>query len=165
MIKGQDIVILASLMGANDDASTYLEIGKRAKLSASEAHAAVRRLQESMLLNDDRKPVKRNVMEFLVHGLRYMFPFRESGLAMGMPTAYAAPIAAEEFAVSGLAPVWSTADGKVYGKAYVPIYPTAPLAAAEDSELYDRLVLIDMLRGGRLRERKFAERKLQEVMS
>ena len=164
MIKGQDVVVLASLIGSNDDGSTYFELGKRAKLSASETHAAVKRLQESMLLNGERKPIKRNVAEFLVHGLKYAFPLKEVGLAKGIPTAYAAPVAANEFASTGMMPVWGMAGGEVYGKAYEPIYHTAPEAAAADKELYNRLALIDMLRGGRLRERLFAEKKLMEVM-
>ena len=30
--------------------------------------------------------------------------------------------------------------------------------------MYDRLALVDMLRGGRLRERIFAERKIREIL-
>ena len=81
-----------------------------------------------------------------------------------MPTGYAAPISASEFAVSGLVPVWKCPHGKVEGRACEPIYPTAPYAAAEDPELYDRLSLIDMIRGGRLRERKFAEEKIKGML-
>jgi len=70
MIKGQDIVTLAVFLGNGADRLTYAELGKAAGLSASEAHAAVKRLQESFLLNTCRRPVRRNVNEFLVHGLR-----------------------------------------------------------------------------------------------
>ena len=41
----------------------------------------------------------------------------------------------------------------------------APKAAANDLSLYDRLALIDMLRGGRLRERSFSEMKLKEMLA
>ena len=37
-------------------------------------------------------------------------------------------------------------------------------AAEADRGMYDRLALIDMLRGGRLRERKYAEDKLMEML-
>ena len=165
MIKGQDIVVLASLMGA-ENGLAYAELGKRAHISVSEAHAAVKRLEEAGLVNSGRKLVKRNVLEFLVHGLKYAFPLKASGrLAKGMPTAYAAPVAEREFASTGLVPVWNSADGKVYGQAFEPIYASVPAAAGQDEGMYDRLALIDMLRGGRLRERQFAERKMQEMLS
>lgn len=166
MIKRQDIVVLAVLMERGAEKLAYAELGKIAQLSASEAYAAVKRLQESALLNMNHAPVRRNVAEFLVHGLRYTFPMKAAGgLAKGLPTAYAAPVAAEEFATTGMMPVWATADGNVYGRSFEPIYPTAPLAAASNQGLYDRLALIDMLRGGRVRERQFAERKLQEILA
>ena len=79
MIKGQDIVVLAVLMEDGFDRLAYAELGKAACLSASEAHAAVKRLQEAALVNGDRRPMKRNAMEFLVHGLRYAFPMRPTG--------------------------------------------------------------------------------------
>ena len=166
MIKGQDIVILAILMGSNSNGLSYTNLGKAAHISVSEAHAAVKRLVESSLLNADKRLRKRNVREFLIHGLRYVFPLCPTGrLAKGLPTSYAAPVAVDEFASTGLVPVWSSSQGKVFGQAFEPIYPTAPCAAAVDRALYDRLAIFDMLRGGRLRERKFAEAKLEEVMA
>ena len=81
-----------------------------------------------------------------------------------MPTAYAAPVAADEFATSGMVPVWTGSRGDVQGQAFDPLYPTAPEAAAGDEALYGRLALIDMLRGGRIRERRFAEKKIEEML-
>jgi len=165
MIKGQDIVVLAALMDQGAEKLAYAEIGKIVKLSVSEAHAAVKRLQESALLNANRVPVRHNVSEFFIHGLRYAFPLRSAGkLAKGLPTAYAAPVASEAFVSTGLQPIWEIPGGTAYGQAFEPIYPTAPQAAEANRGLYDRLVLVDMLRGGRLRERRFAERKLQEIL-
>ena len=166
MIKGQDIVVLAVLLERGAEELTFAELGKAAQVSASEAHAAVGRLQAASLVNSERKPVRGHVREFLVHGLRYAFPLQSAGkVVRGMPTSYAAPVAADAFASTGLLPVWENSSGSVYGQAYVPVYATAPVAAEADARLYDRLAVIDMLRGGRLRERQFAERKLQEMMS
>ena len=39
-----------------------------------------------------------------------------------------------------------------------------PVAAAGNEALYGRLALIDMLRGGRIRERRFAEKKIGEML-
>ena len=145
---------------------SYQSISKSAKISVSEAHASVRRLRDCDLVNPDRGLKKRNVEEFLIHGLRYMFPMKWTGkLTYGMPTSYAAPVSADVFSVSGNVPVWDVPNGKTFGRSCEPIYPTVPDAAAEDSGLYDRLAVIDMLRGGRMRERNFAEKKLKEFLA
>ncbi|MBQ3345327.1 MAG: hypothetical protein IJI35_16690 [Kiritimatiellae bacterium] len=165
MLKGQDIVVLAALMDGANAGETFAQLGKRTCLSASEAYACINRLQTANLLNSGRCAMKRNVLEFLVHGLRYAFPFRFNGMIVkGLATSYAAPIANSSFATSGIAPVWSYSGGESFGRACVPLYPTAPAAAAKDRALYDKLALIDMLRGGRLRERLFAEAKLKELV-
>ena len=57
MIKGQDILMLAVLMGEGAHELPYSELGRAAFLSVSEAHAAVKRLQESALINSMRRPV------------------------------------------------------------------------------------------------------------
>ena len=81
-----------------------------------------------------------------------------------MPAAFAAPVAADEFAVSGAIPVWPCDGGGARGRPLEPIYPSAPKAAAADHAVYDNLALFDMLRCGRLRERTFAIGKIEEVL-
>ena len=165
-MKGQDIVVLSVLMKGNVGKPSYQYISKSAKISVSEAHASIKRLCKSDLVNSERHLKKRNVEEFLIHGLRYIFPMKASGeLAYGMPTSYAAPVSANEFAVSGNIPVWRSSKGKTLGRSHEPIYHTVPDAAAEDPELYDRIAVLDMLRGGRLRERRFAEQKIREYLA
>ncbi len=165
-MKNQDIVVLTVLMKDGANRLSYQAIGKAAKISVSEAYASVQRLRECDLISSEKNIKKRNVEEFLLHGLRYMFPMKSTDeLVYGMPTAYAAPVSANVFAVCGDIPVWKSTSGKVLGRSCEPIYPTAPYAAEEDSDIYDKLAIFDMLRGGRLRERKFAELKLKEFMS
>ena len=165
MLKGQDIVVLAALMDGANPTETYAALGKRVHLSAAETHATVRRLEESSLLGAARRILRRNALEFLVHGIRYAFPLRPVGIAAhGLATAHAAPVAKDAFAVTGLIPVWRMSAGASFGQAFEPLYATAPEAAAQDAALYDRLAVIDMLRGGRLRERQFAERKIAEML-
>jgi len=165
MLKGQDIVVFAALMGDRRSDESYADLGARTGISASEAHAAVRRLREAGLIGADRRVHRRNAAEFLLHGLKYVFPIRVDGrMAKGLPTSYAAPVAKGAFAVSGNVPVWQTPSGEVHGLAIAPLYPTAPEAASRDCKLYDVLAVFDMLRGGRLRERQFAEHKIMKML-
>jgi hypothetical protein len=163
-MKGQDIVVLAKLCDPKARSMGYAELGVSLALSASEVHAAVRRLCECGLLNGNRTPLQRNMMEFLFSGLRYVFPFRAAGaIVRGIPTAWAAPVAEGAFATDGPAPVWASPDGDVIGQAYPPLYPTVSRAVLHDRLLYDRLALFDLARGGRIRERIWARAKLEEM--
>ena len=166
MLKGQDIIVLAALTDGSHAGEPFAELGRRTCLSASEAYACVKRLQGASLLNTHRCVMNRNAIEFLLHGLRYAFPLRFEGImAKGLATSYAAPVASSAFATAGVSPVWSYSGGETFGRACEPLYPTAPVAAAGDRALYDRLAVFDMLRGGRLREREFAAKKLVEMFS
>ena len=71
MLKGQDIVVLAALMDESRLDESYADLGNRACLSVSETHAAVRRLQESSLINLNKRILKGNAKEFLTHGLPF----------------------------------------------------------------------------------------------
>jgi hypothetical protein len=61
-------------------------------MSASGVHAGVKRAVESGLLDRAKKrPRIRAVKEFLIHGVKYVFPPHRGGLTRGIPTGYAAP--------------------------------------------------------------------------
>jgi hypothetical protein len=59
-------------------------------------------------------------------------------------------------------PVWPHPDGTKRGPGLLPLYESLPLAAKEDPQLYELLVLFDALRGGQARERELAKRLLEE---
>ena len=59
-MKGQDIVVLSVLMKGDVENPSYQYISKSAKISVSEAHASIKRLYESDLVNSDRHLKKRN---------------------------------------------------------------------------------------------------------
>lgn len=160
-IKQQDIVVALKLT-LGGDLLSYAELGRELGMSASEAHAAVRRLDEARLVEPESKIVRRDVlMKFLVHGVPYAFPARTKEVTRGMPTAWAAPTLADKFQISGqMSPVWPAPDGTVQGVAVKPLYPSVPGAAQRDSALYEMLSLVDAIRIGRARERQLAEKEL-----
>jgi hypothetical protein len=75
------------------------------------------------------------------------------------------------FAVSPLAerilpsaepvPVWPDPEGEVYGSSFPPLYKSAPKATRVDAVLYELLVLVDAIRGGKARERNMTVKELQ----
>ena len=133
-------------------------------MSASEVHAAERRLSDARLLNPiDETIQKKAFLNFLVHGVPYAFAVAPKEMTRGMPTAWAAPILADRFAVSNQPiPVWPDPNGDVQGVAIKPLYRSQPQAAQKNPKLYELLALVDALRIGRARERKIAVELLEE---
>lgn len=164
--KPQDVVVALKLtLGAIE--LSYAELGRDLGMSASEVHAAVRRLVEARLLDPETKQVRLEAFRnFLVHGVPYAFPVQPKAVTRGLPTAWAAPAMAGKFeATDQIAPVWPDPEGKVQGAAIRPLYASVPGAARRDPKLYRLLALVDALRIGRARERAFAEKEIGESLN
>lgn len=165
LTKPQDIVVALKLALGNGIPS-YAELGQSLGMSASEVHAAVRRLVEARLADPETKHVRREALRnFLVHGVPYAFPVRPKGVSRGMPTAWAAPAMSGQFQSDQLPPVWPDPEGQVQGASVQPLYSSVPGAARRDPELYHLLALVDALRIGRARERAFAEKEISQLLN
>ncbi len=166
MLKPQDIVICLRLIDAESDQRTLPRLAEATGISASEAHAAVKRATKSGLLDaEDRSVRKEALREFLVHGLRYVFPPEWRGVTRGVPTSYAAPPLKARFAESDLPPVWPHPQGTARGEGLAPLYRSAPAAALRDPQLYEWLALVDAVRAGRARERKLATHEIERRLA
>jgi DNA-binding Lrp family transcriptional regulator len=164
--KSQDVVVALKLfLGGND--LPYAELGKALTMSASEVHAAVRRLAEARLIDPETRRVRREPLRnFLIHGVPYAFPAKLKEMTRGLPTAWAAPVMAGKVVASDPAPpVWPVYDGKIQGLAVEPLYRYVPDAARADAQLYGLLALVDAIRLGRARERSFAEKQLTRLLN
>lgn len=161
MLKAQDVIVALRLV-SEEAPGTYASLGQKLGISPSEIHACVRRLQEARLVDPDSLHVRRTaLLEFLIHGVPYAFPARLKEVTRGIPTAWAAPAFAEQFAANDqLPPVWPHSDGTVQGAAVQPLYPSVPRIVQKDPGLYELLALVDALRIGRARERSLAQAEL-----
>lgn len=164
-LKPQDIVVLLKLCGySHNKRPAYTVIAQELIMSPSEVHSAVKRLKNSRLLHGTEMREKPNlsaIKEFLIHGLKYVFPAERGGMSRGIPTSYAvAPLKDLIPAGKEPIPVWASPNGTVRGVTVKPLYKTAPAAAEQDPVLYERLALLDAIRDGRVRERNLAEQKL-----
>ncbi len=113
---------------------------------------------------ETRKVNRRALAEFLVHGLKYVFPARCGPIVRGIPTAHAAPPLSDLLSDAGPSLVWPDPSGDVRGESIEPLHKSVPGAARKDSSLYRSLALIDAIRVGRARDRKIAAKKLQEMI-
>jgi DNA-binding Lrp family transcriptional regulator len=163
-LRPQDVVVLAKLLAYGGFRPPMAEIAADLSISASEVHAALKRLERARLLATDptgTRPLLQAVEEFLVHGVKYAFPAKRGEVTRGVPTSYAGPPLNGKLAADDLPPVWPHPEGAARGVALEPLYPSAPVAALRDPALYELLALIDAIREGRARERKLAEDELR----
>jgi len=165
VLKPQDILVLLKLIAVGKKNWSYNILSVSLGMSPSEVHAAVRRSLAAGLAvrhKDSIIPNIRNLEEFLIHGLKYVFVPDRGELSRGIPTRYAAnPLKGKYVDTDEPPPVWPDPAGTVRGMAFAPLYKSAPKAAYEDHVLYELLVLIDALRGGRAREREAATAEIK----
>lgn len=165
VLKPQDILVLLKLISVGKKNWSYNILSVSLGMSPSEVHAAVRRSLAAGLAvrhDDTISPNIRNLEEFLIHGLKYVFVPDRGELSRGIPTLYAAdPLKGKYSNTDEPPPVWPDPTGIVRGMAFSPLYKSAPKAAREDQALYELLVLIDALRGGRARERQAAAAEIK----
>ena len=144
---------------------SYAELGSELGLSASQVHAAVKRATEAgLLVAGSRKVNHQALVEFLVHGLKYVFPAKRGPIVRGMPTAHSAPPLNGTIVDDGTPVVWPDPAGTVRGESIQPLHKGVPDAARRDPKLYESLSLIDAIRSGRARERKLAAKKLSAMI-
>jgi DNA-binding Lrp family transcriptional regulator len=163
-LKPQDVVVALKLSKFDGKRPPFAQIAEELSMSVSEVHAAVKRAQAAHLVHGSElgeRPNRKALEEFLIHGLKYVFPAQHGAMTRGMPTSYAAePLKRYIKAGDEPLPVWPSSDGSIRGTAFEPLYPSVPEAAKRDSYLYELLALVDAIRDGRVRERKIAEKEL-----
>lgn len=166
VLKPQDVYVVLKIVSDGSRLAPYAQLASELVMSASEVHACVKRAQTCHFLHGSQlnhRPNIAAVEEFLVHGLKYVFPSERGELTRGVPTSYAAePLRSLIAPGTEPMPVWPSADGDVRGVSFAPLYKTAPIAALRDPCFYAYLALADALRDGRARERKLAEAALHK---
>lgn len=164
-LKRQDIVILLKKMTLTGKMLSGNKIAESLGVSTSSVSVSLERCRISGLVDQQKKKV--NVLaleEFLVHGIRYVFPAVTGRVVRGVPTFVSASPIREQIIPGSEAYVWPTPKGTARGQKVEPLYPSVPEAVQQDEELYQLLVIVDTLRLGRVREREIAIRELHNYI-
>lgn len=139
-------------------------------ISKSEVSGALKRCIEVGLAKLERKSNlpranTKALYEFIVYGLKYVFPARPGAIVRGIPTAHAAPVLAGKLLSAGdFICVWEDAHGKQQGQTIAPLFKTVPQAVRKDAELYAMLALVDAIRIGQEREAGVAKKMLEQYL-
>lgn len=137
-------------------------------VSKSEVNASIKRSIAVGMAKLDRKTrqPKANVtalLEFIVHGIKYVYPANPSAITRGIPTSFAAPVLQGKLMTAGeFIYVWPDAMGKEKGQAVEPLFKTVSMAVKKDPRLYGYLALIDAIRLGQGRESSLAAKELDK---
>jgi hypothetical protein len=163
-LKPQDIVLAVKISVHKARGFTYARLADELFMSVSEVHAATKRCEQCRLLiktDEGITTVRNSLVEFLTHGIQYVFPAVMGGITRGTPTGFAGPSLKNYFNFENeLVPVWPDAEGQTKGVAFQPLYPSLVKAAKIDIGLYDVMTLVDAARGGAARERELAKTEL-----
>ena len=188
MLKPQDVVLLLKLLANSEHLKwSQAQMARDLCISVSEINAAIKRLITSGLLiiaspvlmglrdlnerlqsqqQSDRlyQPILKACEEWLISGVKYMFPAKLGAITSGIVTSYASPVLKGYTSRSEPMPVWPYAEGQQRGMSLDPLYPSVPKSVSlfPDAEFYDLLCLVDTLRQGNIRERAQASKILTE---
>ncbi|WNM19486.1 hypothetical protein [Flavobacterium capsici] len=162
ILKPQDIVILLKIIALGEKEWFHHTIANELGISQSEVSQSLNRSKYAGLIDEARKKVnKLAFVEFLLHGVAYVFPEHPGAMVRGILTAHAAkPL--NQIINSNEKYVWPYAKGAERGQAIEPLYNTVVEASLQDKELYELLSLVDAIRVGRAREKEIAKKELQK---
>lgn len=165
-MRPQDIVILLKKVTLAGQGMTNAQIAKELGISASEVSEALERCRIARLIDNLKQRV--NILalkEFLIHGLKYVFPVQPQSKVRGIATAISAPPMNEKILSVKDVYVWPDAKGNVRGEAITPLYRTVPEAVRIDPMLHSLLAIADVFRIGRTREVELAKAELDAILS
>ena len=161
-MRPQDVVVLLKIATYKDQNWYGKDLAAALFISPSEVSESINRsLFAGLLDGKERKVMRQALLEFLEHGLKYVYPQQPGSLVRGMPTAHSA-LPLNKLILSQEFYVWPDALGEHRGQAIEPLHPGVVSAAKLDSELYELLSLIDAIRIGRTREQQIAIHELKD---
>ena len=162
-MRPQDIVVLLKIISIRDDDWRNIDIANAIRISPSEVSEALNRCKIAKLIDSKKRKVNINSFEeFLVYGLKYVFPTEPGAIVKGIPTAHSASPIKEHISSDADVYVWANARGTHRGQAIEPLYKSLPQIVQEDKLFYELLIIVDTIRVGRVREIKIAVEELKK---
>ncbi|MBN2610925.1 MAG: hypothetical protein JXB00_05170 [Bacteroidales bacterium] len=162
-MRPQDVFVLLKIISMKNSNWLNIDVARALKLSPSEVSEAINRSIIAKLIDGKKRIVHINSFkEFLIYGLKYVFPVIPGSIVRGIPTAHSAPPISEYISSGDEKYVWPYARGSQRGQAIEPLYKTVPEAVRDDKLFYELLVITDTFRVGRAREIKIAIEELNK---
>lgn len=166
-LKPQDLVVILKVAMHEDELRTIAQISEQLFIAPSQIHASIKRSELSHLMSrvNGKLTVNKSALyEFLIYGLKHVFPAVVGAMTRGVPTGISGPALKSKFNQNGTPIVWPDPKGSARGESLSPLCPTVPRACKQDEKLYEVLSLVDALRFGSAREKELAEKVLHSYL-
>lgn len=161
-MRPQDVAILLKIVLMDSQNWQLVGLANLLKISISEISESLNRSRLAGLIDYNKKKINRqNLLEFLEHGVRYVFPQQPGSMVRGVPTAHSHPDMKKYF-ISEMNYVWPDNKGDAMGLMIEPFYKKQVEAVKEDQEFYKLLALVDVIRVGKVREIEYAADELKK---
>ena len=163
-MRPQDVVILLKISSNKLLPWQMKDPAIELMISSSEVSESINRSVQAGLISADKKTLMKGaLLEFLNHGLKYVYPQHPGAMVRGIATAHSAqPL--KKLIQSKENYVWSWPEGNIRGQSVQPLHPSVPAACIKDKELYELLSLTDALRIGKKREQEIAIKELEKKL-
>jgi hypothetical protein len=162
-MRPHDIEVLLKIIVLKHDNWKNTDLAYSLQISPSEISEVLNRCKIAGLVDAKKRKVHLNSFkEFLVYGLKYVFPAEPGAVVRGIPTAHSAYPINEHIASGNDIYVWPYAQGMQRGQAIDPLYASLPAVVQNDPLLYELLVIADTIRIGRAREIQIAIEQLEK---
>jgi len=164
-MRPQDVAILLKVIALADKAWQLSSLSYELHISISEISESLNRSRIAKLIDFEKKNVSRHrLLEFLEHGVKYVFPQQPGTMTKGIATAHSHASIKHNF-VSDLDFVWPDMKGDMMGLQIEPFYPKQVLAAKADPYFYELMALMDVVRLGKIREVNYAVKQLKKYIA
>ena len=162
-MRPQDIIVLLKIISIRNENWRNIDIANGLQISPSEVSESLNRCKIARLIDSKKRTVNLNSLkEFLIYGIKYVFPVEPGPIVKGIPTAHSAYPINEQIVSGEDVYVWQYAKGHQRGQAIEPLYVTLPAVVQNDPLFYELLVIVDSIRVGRAREIKIAIEELEK---
>ena len=160
-MRPHDVVVLLKILSM-EEGWMAKDLAASLYISPSEISESLNRSMIAQLISPNKRTVlRRSLFDFVVNGLKYVFPAEIGNLTYGVATGHSSPVL-KDFFIFDDSYVWPDINGETKGYSIQPLYPNQSRAAMADRSLYDKLALIDAVRVGRPRERNKAVELLHD---
>jgi hypothetical protein len=162
-MRPHDVVILLKILILNDHPWQYRDLSASLHIAISEISESLNRSHMAGLIDKTKSNVfRQSLMEFIEHGLQYVFPQVPGPITLGYPTALSHPFYKTKFKFE-FEYIWPDEEnGTKVGQTILPLYKNASKAAMNDHKLYKQLSSIDLIRVGKAREVNLALLELKK---
>jgi predicted transcriptional regulator len=163
-MRPQDVAILLKIALQGKAKWKMVTLAEAMEISVSEVSESLNRSRIAGLIDFKKQAVARqNLWEFMVHGVKYVFPAETGALVRGIPTAHSHPQVRDRFS-GNLQYVCRDSEGDTFGLAISPFYARQASAMRKDQVFHKVMAMVDLLRIGKLREQKMAMEELEKLI-